>query len=108
MKRAVIEFKNAEGVKFKLYYRKIRKADLKGCQAKDADGICENPEGGKPKIIVDSRLKNKRKLQVLIEEIFHAFVFEEKEKVARRFAMTLAEMIILLGWQPDGKKKNKK
>lgn len=105
MKQPVLEFYNAQGVRFRIYWRRITKKDLKSCRASAANGICFSPDSKNPKIIIDPKLKDKKKLKVLIEELFHAFVFQEKEKVARQFASTLAEMIILIGWRPEGKKK---
>jgi len=57
------------------------------------DGLCYNPEKAGAKILVDSRLKKRRKLNVIIEEVFHAFFYDEPEYKARKFSAELGKMI---------------
>ena len=60
---------------------------------KDADGLCYNPDTINAKILVDSRLKKRRKLNVIIEEVFHAFFYDEPEYKARKFSAELGKII---------------
>lgn len=107
MKRPYIEFHNADGVRYSIFFRKVTKKDLKGSRAKNAYGVCFSPDSKNPKIIIDPKLKDKKALQVLIEEYYHAENFDHPEHKARHFARVLTELIILLGWTPpDSKKKS--
>ena len=47
----------------------------------------------KPLIIVDPELKTRRQLNVLIEEVFHAYFFDLPEWKARKFAANLGKVI---------------
>lgn len=44
-------------------------------------------------IIIDKDLKQRRQLNVLIEEVFHAYFFELPEWKARKFAANLGKVI---------------
>lgn len=56
-------------------------------------GWCCNPEYPSPYIIVDPELLPQKKLNVLIEEIFHAYFFDLPEWKARKFAANLGKVI---------------
>lgn len=56
-------------------------------------GLCYNPEGNMPNILVDPTLSTRKKLNVLIEEVFHAYFFELPEWKAKRFAANLGRII---------------
>lgn len=62
----------------------------------DADGVCYDPYGKKPRIIIDHRLLTKRRLNVIIEEITHAFFWDEPEYKVRKFSAELGKVIHLL------------
>lgn len=96
MKQPVFEFENAQGIRFRIYWRKIGKKDLKHCRARSVDGICYSPDSKNPKIIIDPRLKNKRKFEVLIHEIAHAFFWDKREKEITKFAKTTIKFLYFL------------
>lgn len=99
MKKPILEFENAEGAKYRIYWRRIKKKDLKGLKCSAANGLCYSPDSKRPKIIIEPKLKNKKELQVLIEEYYHSENFDHTEKKARHFARVLTELIVLLGWR---------
>jgi hypothetical protein len=94
-KRKYYKFKTADNKKYTLKFRAPHKTH-------NADGLCDHPESKKPQIWIDPKLLPKRKLAVLIEEIFHAFFFEKTEREARKFAATLTKFIYTTGWRPKG------
>lgn len=104
----LIEFCNANGVKYRIYFRKVTKKDLKGARAKEAYGVCFSPDSKQPKIIIDPALNPEKELRVLIEEYYHSENFDHSEKKARHFARVLAELIILLGWKKNEDKTKKR
>jgi len=60
----------------------------------NAEGLCDDPDKYKrPLIIVDPALKPRRQLNVLIEEVFHAYFFDLPEWKARKFAANLGKVI---------------
>jgi len=60
----------------------------------NAAGLCENPDiYERPLIMVDNKLKPRRQLNVLIEEVFHAYFFDLPEWKARKFAANLGKVI---------------
>jgi len=60
----------------------------------NAEGLCYDPDKCKnPLIIVDPELKPRRQLNVLIEEVFHAYFFDLPEWKARKFAANLGKAI---------------
>ena len=60
----------------------------------NAEGLCHNPDTiKKPLIMVDNELKPRRQLNVLIEEVFHAYFFDLPEWKARKFAANLGKVI---------------
>ena len=73
------EIKNFEDIEYKiLFSAPPRKYN--------ADGLCDNPEVFEfPVILINPKLKTRRKLNVLIEEIFHAYFFDLPEYKARNF-----------------------
>lgn len=60
---------------------------------KDADGVCYDPYGKNPRIIVDKRLLTKRRLNVIIEEITHGFFWDLPEYKVRKFSAQLGKVI---------------
>ena len=46
-----------------------------------------------PQIHVDPTLMTRRQLNVLIEEVFHAHLYDLSEKKARKFAANLGKLI---------------
>jgi hypothetical protein len=91
-KRKSYKFKTADNAKFELKFRAPHRKH-------NADGLCDDPKSKKPKIYIDPKLLPRRKLAVLIEEIFHAFFFEKTEREARKFAATLTKFIYTTGWR---------
>lgn len=92
-----MKFKNLQNIQYTIYFGKPRIKD------KNVDGLCDNPKLQKPQIILDCDLKDRRKLNVLIEEVFHAHFFDMTEKSARKFSANLGKIIYSMFL----KKKNK-
>ena len=57
------------------------------------DGLCYNPYTKQKKILIHNKLGKKRKLNVLIEEICHAFFYDEPEYKVRKFSAELGRII---------------
>lgn len=85
-----MKFKNLENIQYTIYFGKPRFGN------KNVDGLCDNPKLQKPHIIIDRDLKDRRKLNVLIEEMFHAHFFDMTEKSARKFSANLGKIIYSL------------
>jgi hypothetical protein len=81
-----MKFKNFEGVEYTVNYNKP-------LGRQNASGLCDSPEVKYPQIHVDPRLLTRRKLNVLIEEVFHAHLFDLPERKARKFAANLGKLI---------------
>ena len=81
-----MKFKNFEDVEYTVNYNKLH-AKL------HASGLCDNPSNKHPSIIVDPSLKTRRQLNVLIEEVFHAHLFDLPEWKARKFSANLGKLI---------------
>lgn len=81
-----MKFKNFEGKEYEVFY-------IKPHHRYRADGLCDNPELKHPSIVINPSLNKKRQLNVLIEEVFHAHLYELPEKKARKFAANLGKLI---------------
>lgn len=81
-----MKFKNFEGIEYSVSYNK---PPVKY----NASGLCDNPDIKNPQIHVDPTLKTHRQLNVLIEEVFHAHLYNLPEKKARKFAANLGKLI---------------
>jgi len=81
-----MKFKNFEGVEYTVNYNKPL-ARYK------ASGLCDNPDTKDPQILIDPTLLTRRQLNVLIEEVFHAHLFELPEWKARKFAANLGKLV---------------
>lgn len=77
---------NFEGVRMPICYIK---PDKKGKYL----GLCYNPKGNMPIILVHPDLLPRKKLNVLIEEVFHAYFFDLPEWKAQKFAKNLGRVI---------------
>ena len=82
----MMKFKNFEGVEYTVNYNKPH-SRLR------ASGLCDNPDRKNPQIHVDPTLMTRRQLNVLIEEVFHAHLYDLSEKKARKFAANLGKLI---------------
>ena len=82
----MMKFKNFEGVEYTVSYNKPH-------GKYKASGLCDNPTRKHPSIIVDPSLMTRRQLNVLIEEVFHAHLYDLPEKKARKFAANLGKLI---------------
>lgn len=81
-----MKFKNFEDIEYELIF-----AIPKFSRA--VEGLCDSPDTERPQIIVDPQLLKRRKLNVLIEEVFHAHLYELPEWKARKFAANLGKLI---------------
>jgi hypothetical protein len=75
-----------DDIQIPLYFLNIRK-DI------DAEGLCYHPLEEGASILVDKKLGKKRKLNVIIEEITHAFFYDEPEYKVRKFSSELGRII---------------
>ena len=75
-----------DDIQIPLYFLNIRK-DI------DAEGLCYHPLEDGASILVDKKLGKKRKLNVIIEEITHAFFYDEPEYKVRKFSSELGRII---------------
>lgn len=81
-----MKFKNFEGKEYTVNYNKP-------APRHKASGLCDSPESKNPQIHVDPTLLTRRQLNVLIEEVFHAHLYDLPEKKARKFAANLGKLI---------------
>lgn len=81
-----MKFKNFEGTQYEVIYAKPHSRYR-------ASGLCDNPNSKNPSILVDPSLQTRRQLNVLIEEVFHAHLYDLPEKKARKFAANLGKLI---------------
>jgi hypothetical protein len=82
-----MKFKNFDGKEYEVLY-------LKPHYKHNADGLCDNPDIHKhPSILINPKLNKRRQLNVLIEEVFHAHLYELPERKARKFAANLGKLI---------------
>jgi len=91
-KPPAFDFKNGDDIKYEIVWKKPAKRY-------NAHGICDEPAAKNPQIWVDPKLKEKKLLSVIIEELYHAFAFEKNEKTARGFASTVKKLLYKLGWK---------
>ena len=75
-----------DNIEMPLFFKHIRKTY-------DAEGLCWDPQSDDPLISVEDRLGKRRKLNVLIEEMCHAFFFDEPEYKVRKFSAELGKII---------------
>ena len=75
-----------DDIQIPLYFLNIRKSF-------QAEGLCYHPLEEGASILVDKRLGKKRKLNVIIEEMTHAFFFGEPEYKVRKFSSELGRII---------------
>jgi len=81
-----MKFKNFEDIEYTVNYNKP-------LGRQNASGLCDSPDKEYPQIHIDPRLLTRRKLNVLIEEVFHAHLFDLPERKARKFAANLGKLI---------------
>jgi hypothetical protein len=81
-----MKFKNFDDIEYTVNYNKPL-----GRQR--ASGLCDSPDTNNPQIHIDPRLLTRRQLNVLIEEVFHAHLFEFPEWKARKFSANLGKLI---------------
>ena len=88
-----IKFKNSDGIEYELVWKKPH-------HTYNADGLCYSPELDNPKILVDPKLKKRRKLSTLIEEVTHAFFWDKSEREIYKFANTISRFLYEeCGWR---------
>ena len=81
-----MKFKNFEETEYEVIYAKPH-------YKYKADGLCDNPETKRPTILVNPSLNKRRQLNVLIEEVFHAYLYDLPEWKARKFAANLGKLV---------------
>jgi hypothetical protein len=68
-----------------------------------ADGYCDHPQTQAKKIVIDSRLKDRRELEVLIHEMLHAVDWHKDE---HSFIEPVAEDVARALWRLGYRKAN--
>jgi hypothetical protein len=81
-----MKFKNFDDIEYTVNYNKP-------LSKYKASGLCDNPEKNNPQIHIDPQLLTRRQLNVLIEEVFHAHLYDLPEWKARKFAANLGKLI---------------
>ena len=81
-----MKFKNFNNVEYTVNYHK---PSVKF----HASGLCDSPDTKNPQILVDPTLLTRRQLNVLIEEVFHAHLFELPEWKARKLDANLGKLL---------------
>jgi len=66
-----------------------------------ADGYCDHPQTNGKKIIVDSRLRGERELEVLIHEFMHAADWTKDESWIEPVAEDVARALWRLGYRRE-------
>ncbi len=84
-------FKNTEKIEYKVIWKEPRKSF-------HASGLCDDPTSPDPEVWIDPNLEEQRFLEVLIEEIVHAHMFDKNEKTVRKLAHNLKKILYKLGW----------
>ena len=87
-----IKFTNNQDVEYQIYFPSFL---INRC------GDCDDPNIQKPIIRVDSRLSERRNMQVVVEEIFHAFFWDKTETQARKFSNTITKALFEEGYRLD-------
>ena len=77
-----IKFKNSDGIEYELVWKRPH-------YKYNADGLCYSPELDNPKILVDPKLKKRRKLRgngkwSIMKEIKKYFVKKQKRDIIKR------------------------
>lgn len=85
-------FKNTD----KIEYRVIWKAPAKSLKA---DGLCDDPSCKKPEVWINPKLKERRFIEVLTEELIHAHIWDKNEKTVRKLAYNLTKILIKVGFK---------
>ena len=80
-------FKNGQDIRYKIIWRQPAKSQK-------ADGLCDNPDQPKPKILVDPNLNDKRFMEVICEEVFHAFAYEKNEKNGKKVCRYFKKIVL--------------
>jgi|TARA_R100000781_G_scaffold90496_2_gene55948 KaiC/GvpD/RAD55 family RecA-like ATPase len=75
-----------DGIRVPIYFESIDNSEM-------LDGVCYDPESTDRKIVVDKRLGKRRKLNVIIEEITHAFFYDQPEYKVRKYSAELGRVI---------------
>lgn len=96
--KLIYRFKNADGVKYKVFKGKpyIYEKGVKTLHP----GYCDNPEGKNPKIVIHDNIEcSQTEMEVIIEELTHAYFFDKMEKEVRPFSKTVADLLYQMGWR---------
>lgn len=82
-KQEVLWFETYNHQKIPVYFKNL----------KTGSGYCYNPAGSSPQVIISTKLRKRRMLNVLIEEITHAFWYDEPEYKVRKFSAQLGKLV---------------
>lgn len=93
-KRSNTKRSKAKKLSIETYLKQIIPIHFK--QLKDADGYCYNPSLKNSRIEIGKHLLSRRKLNVLIEEVTHAFFWDLPEYKVRKFSAELGRVIYRL------------
>lgn len=93
-KRGNTKLSKAKQLSIETYLKQIIPIRFK--QLTTADGYCYNPNLKNSRIEIGKHLLSRRKLNVLIEEVTHAFFWDLPEYKVRKFSAELGRVIYRL------------
>ena len=70
-------------------------------EGEEMKGYCEPASKKSKKIVVDSRLKDREELEILIHEMLHASQWDLDETVVQHSAEDFAKVLWKLGYRKD-------
>jgi hypothetical protein len=95
-KHHCFKFRNAQGVRYEIYFRKPNRAHFG-----KADGYCDDPEESAPRIYINPHLTAKSELNTIVHELCHAFFWDKAEKDVYKFGNTVAAFLYRQGWRKN-------
>ena len=64
-------------------------------------GYCDSPKEKNKKIVVDSRLKDKKELEIILHEMMHAAQWDLDEEVVAHVSEDFARVLWKLGYRKE-------
>ena len=93
-KRSSFKLAKADQLSIETYLKQVIPIRFKSLTT--ADGYCYNPNLKNSRIEIGNHLLSRRKLNVLIEEVTHAFFWDLPEYKVRKFSAELGRVIYRL------------
>ena len=93
--KKIFSFTNARKIHYDVYIRKPNKLSY----GEDCLGICYDPQGKDPHILISPRQSDKSMMNTCIHEVCHAFFWDKSEYDISRFSNAISRLIFGLGWR---------